>query len=136
MNLTIGKLANSSDVSVETIRFYERRGLITQPQKLGGFRKYPESLIAKIRFIKRSQQLGFTLKEVEELLEFTQSEESSCQDILSRTDKKILEIEEKIKDLNSIKDSLISLSRCCEDKSIALSKCELMDCFMTQESKR
>ena len=65
--LTIGKLAKASFVGVETIRYYERKELIKQPKKQGAFRYYSLELIDRIKFIKRSQELGFTLREVKEL---------------------------------------------------------------------
>ncbi len=135
MKLTIGKLAKASDVGVETIRFYEKKELIVRPEKVGGFRYYSEELIHRIKFIKRSQQLGFTLKETKELLDLSLEEKSQWQDVLSRTESKISEIENKIKDLQRMKNSLLSLASCCEDSTIALSDCPVLDCFM-DEGKR
>ncbi len=132
MRLTIGKLAKASDVGVETIRFYEKKGLIIQPRKVGGFRYYSKDLVDRIKFIKRSQQLGFTLKETKDLLELTLKEESQCQDVLSQTELKIIEIEQKILDLTKMKRSLESLASCCEDKTMALSECPVLDCFMDE----
>ncbi|OIQ15545.1 MAG: hypothetical protein BM556_18065 [Bacteriovorax sp. MedPE-SWde] len=128
--LTIGKLATASNVSVETIRFYERKELIKQPEKQGGFRYYPTDLIKKIWFIKRSQELGFTLKEVKELLELTVKKKSRCNDILIRTETKIDEINEKIKDLKRMKKSLEGLAKCCDSREMPLSDCPVLDCFI------
>ena len=97
MRLTIGKLAKAAEVGVETIRFYERKGLLIQPEKVGGFRYYSSDLVTKIRFIKRSQQLGFTLSETKELLELSVQSTSQCKDILLKTEQKIREIDEKMK---------------------------------------
>ena len=130
MGLTIGKLAAAAGVGVETIRFYERKELLEQPEKIGGFRKYPMSYVDRIKFIKRSQLLGFTLSEVKELLELTLKETSQCRDVLEKTESKITEIEKKIRDLEAMKASLKSLANCCEDKTIALSDCPILDCFM------
>ena len=130
MSLTIGKLAAAAGVGVETIRFYERKDLLEQPKKMGGFRKYPNSYIERIKFIKRSQHLGFTLSEVKDLLELSLKETSQCSDVLEKTESKINEIEKKIKDLEAMKVSLKSLANCCEDKTVALSDCPILDCFM------
>jgi len=130
MSLTIGKLAKACEVGVETIRFYERKELIQQPEKTGGFRHYPHSFIARVKFIKRAQQLGFTLNETKELLELTIEKSSQCRDVLEKTEDKISEIEEKISDLQKMKESLLSLANCCEDRSIPLSECPILDCFM------
>lgn len=133
MRLTIGKLAKAAEVGVETIRFYERKGLLTQPEKVGGFRYYSSDLVTKIRFIKRSQQLGFTLSETKELLELSVQSTSQCKDILLKTEQKLREIDEKMKDLKRMKDSLSSLANCCEDKTIPLSECPILDCFFEEK---
>ncbi|MBC96673.1 MAG: hypothetical protein CME63_02920 [Halobacteriovoraceae bacterium] len=133
MRLTIGKLAKAAEVGVETIRFYERKGLLIQPEKVGGFRYYSSDLVTKIRFIKRSQQLGFTLSETKELLELSVQSTSQCKDILLKTEHKIREIDEKMKDLKRMKDSLSSLANCCEDKTIPLSECPILDCFFEEK---
>jgi len=128
--MTIGKLANASNVSVETIRFYERKELIKQPMKQGGFRYYSKDLVKRVWFIKRAQELGFTLKEVKELLELTVKKESKCNDILIRTEEKISEIDEKINDLKKMKKSLKGLANCCETRDMKLSECPVLDCFI------
>ena len=133
MRLTIGKLAKAAEVGVETIRFYERKGLLIQPEKVGGFRYYSSDLVTKIRFIKRSQQIGFTLSETKELLELSVQSTSQCKDILLKTEQKIREIDEKMKDLKRMKDSLSSLANCCEDKTIPLSECPILDCFFEEK---
>lgn len=127
--LTIGVLAKSAGVGVETVRFYERKGLIQQPEKVGGFRYYSLDLVERIKFIKRSQELGFTLKEAQELLELKLKSKARCEDVLIKTESKIKEIEEKIKDLKNMKKSLIKLAGCCESKDISLSECPILDCF-------
>jgi MerR family mercuric resistance operon transcriptional regulator len=128
--LTIGKLATRASVGVETIRFYEKKGLLTQPSKTTGFRTYPESYIKRIRFIKRSQELGFTLKETADLLDLKLDQNSTCSDVLVRTQDKITQIEDKIADLKRMKKSLEGLADCCESESDLLSECPLMDCFI------
>lgn len=131
--LTIGKLADASEVNVETIRFYERKGILKQPRKLGAFRHYPDEYIARIRFIKRSQELGFTLKEAKELLDLRIRDQAKCNDVLIRTEEKINEIDQKIKDLKRMKKSLKGLANCCEDRSIPLSECPVLDSFMERK---
>lgn len=130
--LTIGKLAKACDVNIETVRFYERRGILKQPKKQGAFRFYPDEYIERIRFIKRSQELGFTLNEINELLDLKIKNHSKCSDVLARTEVKILEITKKIEDLKKIKKSLQSLAACCEDGTIALSDCPILECFLNK----
>jgi MerR family mercuric resistance operon transcriptional regulator len=66
--VTIGKLARAAEVGVETVRYYQRRRLLAVPQSAGGVRRYPTATIDRIRFIKRSQDLGFSLEEIRELM--------------------------------------------------------------------
>ncbi len=131
--MTIGTLANEAGVNVETIRFYERKGILAQPQKQGGFRYYPSEYVTRIRFIKRSQELGFTLVEVTELLDLKIKDQAKCSDVLSKTKLKIAEIEKKILDLTQMKKSLTGLAGCCEDSDQPLSDCPILDCFMLQK---
>ncbi|MBT4791391.1 MAG: MerR family transcriptional regulator [Halobacteriovoraceae bacterium] len=131
--LTIGKLANHACVNTETIRFYERKGLLAQPKKQGTYRYYPHEYITRIKFVKRSQELGFTLKEAFDLLKLKIKNQSKCSDVLVQTDKKILEIDAKIKDLKKMKKSLVALANCCEDTSIPLSDCPILECFMDKK---
>ena len=134
-SLTIGKLAEACQVNVETVRFYERKGILKQPKKQGAFRYYPDEYIARIRFIKRSQELGFTLSETKELLDLKIKNHSKCSDVLSHTEEKITEVTKKIEDLKKMKKSLESLANCCEDASIPLSDCPILECFMDKKEK-
>lgn len=130
MGLTIGKLGAAAGVHVETIRFYERKGLIKQPKKTDGFRKYSSDYIARIRFIKRSQELGFTLKEAKNLLDLRVRDKALCSDVLDKTEGKIHEIDEKIRDLKKMKKSLLRLADCCLERNIPIDDCPILDCFM------
>lgn len=132
-SLTIGKLADASDVNVETIRFYERKGILKQPKKQGTFRHYPDEYITRIQFIKRSQELGFTLKEAKELLDLKIKNQAKCSDVLSKTEEKINEINQKIKDLKKMKKSLEGLANCCVDSNQPLSDCPILECFMDKK---
>ncbi|MBI3802235.1 MAG: MerR family DNA-binding protein [Nitrospirae bacterium] len=126
---TIGKLARLSGVGVETVRFYERRGLIKQPAVKEGFRKYSEADAQRIRFIKRAQDLGFTLKEIKVLLELNADPRSTCADIKDQTEAKMKEVEEKIRDLKKMKKSLERLSVACGEGKKAIAHCEILNCF-------
>lgn len=128
-SFTIGKLAQASGVGVETIRFYERQGILEQPKKQGGFRHYPPQFVERIKFVKRSQELGFTLKETKDLLGLRIKSHAKCGDVLVKTEEKIQEIDLKIKDLKKMKRSLEKLADCCEDPNIALSDCPVLENF-------
>jgi len=111
--LTIGKVAAAAAVNVETIRFYQRRGLLTEPPKSqGGFRYYDEAIIARVRFVKRAQALGFSLEEVVGLLALEQS--SACGPTHDAAVRKLQLVEERITDLKRIQSTLKNLVQQCE----------------------
>jgi MerR family mercuric resistance operon transcriptional regulator len=110
--LTIGRLAESAGVNVETIRYYQRRGLLEEPNKpLGGQRRYAPAAAARVRFIKRAQQLGFTLEEVSVLLRL--EDRRSCRETRLIAEHKLEVIEERIRDLGRIRRLLKSLIAEC-----------------------
>ena len=128
--LTIGKLALKAGVNIETIRFYERRGLIHQPKKHRTFRYYSEDYISKIKFIKRSQALGFSLDETLHILEMHKNTKTKCSDVLRRAEQKLLQVDQKIADLKKIKKALNKIVNCCGDSSVSLKDCSILDQFM------
>lgn len=110
--LTIGKLAKVAGVGVETIRYYQQRGLLPVPQSSGAYRHYPVSLGNRIRFIKRAQALGFSLEEVAELLSLEDGiDRVSIRQIAST---RLEEIQAKLADLNRMKNALSHLIHECE----------------------
>jgi MerR family mercuric resistance operon transcriptional regulator len=98
MGMTIGKAARKAGVGVETIRFYERKGLIDRPPRpnVGGFRVYPVETVERIRFIRQAQELGFSLREILELLSLRADPESDCADVRERAEAKLREVTRKI----------------------------------------
>ncbi len=128
--MTIGKLAKEAGVGVETVRFYERKGLIKKPQrKDGGFRSYPYEEVTRIKFIRRAQELGFTLREVKELLELQSKRRMTGGQVKRKADQKIEEIQKKILDLKNMEESLRELSRVCGEGEQAIKECRFTDCF-------
>ena len=102
-DLTIGKLAESAGVNVETIRYYQRRGLLHEPKKpVGGYRHYSPETTKRVRFIKRAQALGFTLEEVAELLRLDAA--SACAETRELAAHKLKLIEEKLAELKAQKN--------------------------------
>ena len=101
---TISKAAKQLNIHIETIRFYERKGLIEQPQKPeSGYRHYSIDIINRIRFIKRAQELGFTLKEIINLLSLNDQPCSQVQDL---AEQKLAFVQEKVKDLQRLESAL------------------------------
>ncbi len=112
--LTIGKLAKESRVNIETIRFYERRGLLPEPPRnASGYRQFPEEARERIIFIKNAKELGFTLNEISEFLSLRLVPNSTCEDVQKKAEEKMREVEDKIKRLKSIKTVLSSLTAQC-----------------------
>ena len=111
MSLTIGKLASSAGVNVETIRYYERRGLIDQPVKPeNGFRLYDKTILDRIIFIKKAQGLGFKLDEIENLLSLANGR---CSEIQSLAEAKLGDVQLKIQGLQRLETVLADLVRQC-----------------------
>ena len=111
--LTIGRVAKLAGVNVETIRFYQRRGLLNEPPKaLGSYRWYPEDAVKRIRFIKRAQVLGFTLAEVAGLLSL--EEACACAETRALAANKLALIDQKLKDLEAMRKALASLVERCD----------------------
>ena len=111
--LTISKLAKAADVNVETVRYYQRVGLITQPDKPEhGYRQYPIATVSRIRFIKRAQRLGFTLGEAEELIKLSDGE---CSEATELAEQKLLIINDHLTDLTAMKKTLEELISANQD---------------------
>ncbi|MEE9395787.1 MAG: Hg(II)-responsive transcriptional regulator [Methylococcales bacterium] len=133
MTLTIGKLAKQANVTIETIRYYQRKGLLNEPEKpVVGYRQYPYEAIARIRFIKRAQQSGFTLKEISELL-LLNSEH--CQDVQKMAEQKRQQIDEQIKDLTALRNVLDSLVKGCQQTQ-STDHCSLIDSLSNQSDSK
>ena len=115
MTRTISKLAKELYINVETIRFYERKGIIEQPEKpVAGYRHYSDEIVQRIRFIKRSQDLGFTLEEITGLLSL---DNQPCDKVQELAVNKLSKIQEKIADLNRLEQALKTLLVQCKDNS-------------------
>lgn len=114
-SLTIGFLAKAAEVNIETVRYYQRIGLITEPAKPDqGYRIYPDETLQRIKFIKRAQQLGFSLQEIEELLQLG---DGHCEDVRLRAEQKRSQIDKQIKDLKNLRGTLNQLINACQSDS-------------------
>ena len=111
-SLTIGQLAQAADVNVETIRYYQRIKLINEPLKpQSGYRQYDMEIINRIHFIKRAQKLGFSLKEIADLLEMG---DGHCADVRKRAEEKRDMITKQIEDLTNLRSTLDNLIHSCD----------------------
>jgi MerR family mercuric resistance operon transcriptional regulator len=127
---TIGQLARAAGVGVETVRFNERKGLLKRPSAQQGYRTYTDDDARRIRFIKRAQALGFTLREIKELFALhPDARFISCAGVKRHTDAKLQEVERKIRDLQRMKRALKELSEACGNGKKAVAQCRISDCF-------
>ncbi|RLC15621.1 MAG: heavy metal-responsive transcriptional regulator [Deltaproteobacteria bacterium] len=125
--LLIGELAEKVNVNKETIRYYERKGLIPNPPRNdSGHRQYSEIDIKRTEFIKRTQSLGFSLKEIKDLLMLKIEPGTTCKDIQKIVELKIVDVDQKITDLMLIKKTLKNLAGRCTSKG-PVSDCPILD---------
>ncbi len=123
--LTIGQLAKRADVKIDTIRYYEKEGLIPEPgRRDSGYRTYPESVVKRLAFIKRAKGLGFTLHEIWGLLSLRVSLKTPCGEVRRRADQKLEAVDEKIRQLERIREALKLLSAHCSGPNL---ECPFLD---------
>jgi MerR family mercuric resistance operon transcriptional regulator len=123
---TIGKLAREAGVNVETVRFYQRAGLIQTPPRLGSYRCYPDEAVRRLRFIRRAKALGFSLKEIQELLHLSNNPMVSCAEVKERAEAKLTAIDAKIRDLRKVRGGLQTLLTLCSENDPARG-CPILD---------
>jgi Hg(II)-responsive transcriptional regulator len=127
MSLTIGQVAKAADVHVETLRYYERRGLVPKPPRSTSlYRRYPEDTVARVQFVKHAQELGFSLREIHELLRLRAAPRARCADVKGRAETKITEVDAKIRALQAIRRALTRLVSQC-DGELPVSACPILE---------
>lgn len=127
MALTIGQVAKQCGIGVETIRFYEREGLIAQPSRPeSGFRGYSSDVVRRVRFIQQSKALGFSLREIRELLFLRVDSSTSCAEVKRRAQEKLAEIESKISSLSHMKQALARMTKACSGKG-PVGECPILE---------
>jgi MerR family copper efflux transcriptional regulator len=131
-HFTIGKLADRAGVGIDTVRFYERRGLLPKPKRTAsGYRLYDEASINRIRFVRRAKQLGFTLDEIEILLQL-QDKGGRKAEVKSITTRKLEQIDAKIADLSRMRDVLTTLAAECSGQG-NISTCPIIEAIAEDE---
>ncbi len=116
--MTIGEVATRSRVNIQTVRYYERRGLLPTPRRsTAGYRQYPEDVVPRIRFIKRAQELGFTLEEIAELLALRVLQGEACHEVSHRASAKVALVRQKLRELENLKRVLEGLVEACERRA-------------------
>jgi MerR family mercuric resistance operon transcriptional regulator len=125
-HLKTGELAKRAGVNIETLRFYEREGLMPEPpRRTSGYREYPAESVQRIRFIKRAQELGFSLREVKELLALRVEPGTTCADVRRKAREKVDAVRRKIADLQAIERALENLSATCSGEG-PMSDCPIL----------
>lgn len=125
--LTIGQVARTCGVGVETVRFYERKGLLpAPPRRESGYRQFPPDTVTRIRFIGRAKELGFSLREIRDLLTLRVDRSTSCGDVKRRARTKLAEIRKKKESLERIEDALVRLTAACRGRGPA-GECPILE---------
>lgn len=110
----MGELAERSGVGIETVRYYERIGLMPEPpRRESGYREYSPEAVVRLRFIRRAKELGFTLRQIEQLLSIALDGDVNCHEVREHAQTKLHEVDRKIADLRRIRDSLARLVDAC-----------------------
>ncbi|MEX2284888.1 MAG: MerR family DNA-binding protein [Gemmatimonadota bacterium] len=131
MTLTIGAVAKQAGLGIQTVRFYEREGLIeAPPRSSSGYRAYDEKAVYRLRFIRRAQELGFTLKEIRELIALEQDQDADCEQVRGVASSKLSTVENKIADLQRMKAALQQLIHSCNGSG-PIRDCVIMDCLQS-----
>lgn len=133
-SLTIGQVAEQAGIGLETVRFYERKGLIEEPaRKASGYRQFDVRVVARLRFIRRAKELGFTLAEIKDLLSLRIDPGSTCSDVKIRAEAKIADISEKIRSLQLMKKALLKLTKECQGQGTT-SECPILEALGSEEN--
>ena len=129
--MKIGEIAKHARIGIETIRYYEKAGLLQEPQRRpSGYRQYDESTLVRLDYIRKAKALGFTLAEIRELLELSFTAQAGCEHIHQRAEAKINDIAGRIRNLQSMRRSLTGILERCKKKNSA------QDCPLVHQSKR
>jgi Hg(II)-responsive transcriptional regulator len=127
MPMTIGQVAKAAQVNTETIRYYEREGLLPEPPRTAaGYRQYTGDAVRRVRFMKRAQALGFTLSEIGVLLRLRVKRGSACTEVVGEAKLAIARIDDRIEGLRRMRTALGTLTRACRDRR-TLDHCPMLD---------
>ena len=130
---TIGQVAKEAGVGVETLRYYEREGLLKEPpRRASGYRQYPEDAVKRIQFIKRAQELGFSLKEITELLALRVDPATSSSEVKQRAEAKLADIQRKVEELLRMKRALEQITHLCSGHG-PVSECPILDALEQED---
>jgi MerR family mercuric resistance operon transcriptional regulator len=130
--LKVGEVARQAGVNLQTIRYYERRGLLARPPRTeSNYRAYPQDTVLRVRFIKRAQELGFTLKEIKELLSLRAAPRTRCADVRKRAHAKVQDIDDRVRALQGMRRALTRLIDECSGSG-PVTECPILDALEDQ----
>ena len=133
MRYRVSELAEKCSVNKETIRYYEKIGLLSEPSRTdSGYRVYSDDTVNRINFIKRMQDLGFSLAEIKKLLGVVDKDNERCRDMYDFVSQKIDDVQDKISDLKRIEHMLMKLKECCPDEK-SLHECPIIETLMNHK---
>lgn len=134
--LKVGEVAKQAGVHLQTVRYYERRGLLLRPPRTeSNYRAYPEDAVLRVRFIKRAQDLGFTLREIKELLSLRASPRTQCVDVRERAEAKVSAIDNKVRTLQAMRKALVKVIGECSGKGY-VTECPILEALDSQHEER
>src|SRR5262249_22126230 len=131
--LTIGKVARGAGLAIDTVRYYEREGLLEKPTRTAsGYRHYTPAAVARLRFIRQAKELGFTLGEIKELLSLRVTPGKTCGDVKLRAEQKIADIDARVARLKSIRAALAKLAVACAGRG-PTSACPILEALESED---
>jgi len=134
LGLKRGELAKAAGISLETVRFYETKGLIPEPPRTSsGYRLYPGRTVERLQFVQNAKSLGFSLRQIRDLLTLRSEGADDCHSVRDQVIRQIAEVDDKIKDLVRIRKSLENLSQIC-DGNDPMNECPILD-FLQQNKE-
>ena len=132
--MTIGRIAHAAGTGIETIRYYEREGLIEKPARTAsGYRHYRPDVVARLRFIRQAKDLGFSLREIKELLSLRMRARESCGEVKARAEHKIADIERRVAQLTRMRQALTKLTAACTGLGLT-SECPILEALEHEET--
>ena len=133
--LKVGEVAQRAGVNLQTVHYYERRGLLPKPPRTdSNYRAYPADAVLRVRFIKRAQDLGFTLKEIQELLSLRAAPRARCGDVCERAEAKVRDIDEKVRTLQAMRTALTKLVGECSGSG-PVTKCPILEALDSEANR-
>lgn len=134
--LRVGQVASQAGVNLQTVHYYERRGLLPRPPRtLSNYRVYPADAVKRVRFVKRTQELGFTLKEIKELLSLRAAPRSRCADVRKRAEVKVRDIDAKVRALQAMRKGLSKLVRECSGEG-PITECPILETLNSEDIRK